>query len=184
MPYSGPDSPEAFPGPQPQTMRDELLRHLDAAFNLARWLSRNDHDAQDIVQESLLRAVRFGGQCRGESVRAWLLQIVRNTCHTWLARNRAAAAPAGMLEEAAAPDSSAPDLALQRRQDAGAVRRAIGLLPEEFREVILLREIEGLALQGDRANRGGADRDGDVAPRPRAGQAQGVVGRVPRGGVR
>src|SRR5256885_7939540 len=70
-----------------QTIRDELLRHLDAAHNLARWLRGNEHDVQDIVQESFLRAIRFSDQCRQESVRPWLLRIVRNTCHTWSVRN-------------------------------------------------------------------------------------------------
>jgi RNA polymerase sigma factor (sigma-70 family) len=143
----GPDSSPTLPDGDPHAVRDEVLRHLDAAYNLARWLSRNDHDAQDIVQESFLRAVRYGGQCRPETARPWLLQIVRNTCHTWLARNRIKGSPAEMLDEAAAPDWTSPDVALQRRQDAGAVRHAIARLPEEFREVTVLREIEGLAYK-------------------------------------
>src|SRR3954466_6453323 len=133
----------------PQATRDDVLRHLDAAYNLARWLSRNEHDAQDIVQESMLRAVRFGEQQRGESARAWLLQIVRNTCHTWLARNRTKGSPLEAMDDAAeaVSDGDSPELALQRRQDEGAVRRAIELLPAEFREVIVLREIEGLSYK-------------------------------------
>jgi RNA polymerase sigma-70 factor (ECF subfamily) len=128
-------------------MRDELLSHLDAAYNLARWLSRNEHDAQDIVQESFLRAVRFSDQFRPGSARAWLLQIVRNTCHTWLARNRTNVAPVEMLDQVTASDATSPDLNLQRRQETSAVRHAIELLPEEFREVIVLREIEGLSYK-------------------------------------
>src|SRR3954464_7576103 len=112
--------PESSTDTRPPAMREELLRHLDAAYNLARWLSRNEHDAQDIVQESFLRAVRFSDQCRPETARAWLLQIVRNTCHMWLARNRTKAAPAEMLDQAAASDSSSPEPILQRREDAGA----------------------------------------------------------------
>jgi RNA polymerase sigma-70 factor (ECF subfamily) len=135
------------PGVQAQTVRDELLQHLDAAYNLARWLSRSPHDAQDIVQESFLRAVRFGDQRRQDSARAWLLQIVRNTCHSWLARNRTKGAPADMIDEAIASDATSPELSFQRRQDAGAVRRAIAMLPDEFREAIVLREIEGLAYK-------------------------------------
>jgi len=144
---AGPDSAASTPDAQPGAAHDELLRHLDAAYNLARWLSRNPQDAEDILQESYLRAVRFGGQRRQESARAWLLQIVRNTCNTWLARNRTNGAPAAVLEEIAAPDSASPDVTAQRRQVAGAVRRAIALLPEPFREVIVLREIEGLAYR-------------------------------------
>jgi RNA polymerase sigma-70 factor (ECF subfamily) len=139
--------PESAPDARPQSMPDELLRHLDAAYNLARWLSGNEHDAQDIAQESFLRAVRFGDQCREGNARPWLLQIVRNTCHTWRVRRRTGAAPVEALDGAVAPDSTSPDLTLQRRQDARAVRRAIELLPEEFREVVVLREIEGLAYK-------------------------------------
>ena len=144
---AGPESDRASPNGSVRAVRNELLRHLDAAYNLARWLSRNEHDAQDIVQESFLRAVRFSDQCRQETARAWLLQIVRNTCHTWLGRKRTNVAPTEILDQTAASDSTSPDLILQRRQDAGAVRRAIELLPDEFREVIVLREIEGLAYK-------------------------------------
>jgi len=143
MPPAAPQSTPAPPADR-DAARDQLLPHLDAAYNLARWLCRNDHDAADIVQESFLRAVRFRDQFRNGSPRAWLLQIVRNTCHTWLARNRVKLAPAEMLDHLTAPDSTSPDLLLQRRHDADAVRRAIQLLPNEFREAIVLREIEGL----------------------------------------
>src|SRR6202047_1402515 len=66
-----------------------VLPHLDAAYNLARWLTRNDQDAQDVTQESFLRAFRFFDSYQGGNMRAWLLTIVRNTCYTWLHRNRA-----------------------------------------------------------------------------------------------
>src|SRR3954467_10067328 len=95
-----PETARATHEGSPQAMRDELLRHLDAAYNLARWLSRNEHDAQDIVQESFLRAVGFSDACRAGNARSWLLQIVRNTCHTWLGRNRANVAPLEALDEA------------------------------------------------------------------------------------
>src|SRR3954454_19970244 len=144
---SRPDTARATPDASPQATRDDVLRHLDAAYNLARWLSRNEHDAQDIVQESFLRAVRFDDQRRQESSRAWLLQIVRNTCHTWLARKRAHPSSAETLDDVAASDAAAPEQVAQRRQDAGAVRAAIERLPAEFREVIVLREIEGLAYK-------------------------------------
>jgi len=147
MPSPDPDPDRASPTTASRAIRDDLLPHLDAAYNLARWLSRSDQDAQDIVQESFLRALRFADQCRQESVRPWLLQIVRNTCHTKLARDRAKTSPAEMLDEVQASDATAPDRILQRRQDVGAVRSAIELLPDEFREVIVLREIEGLAYK-------------------------------------
>src|SRR5213595_3299175 len=65
-----------------------VLPHLSAAYNLARWLTRNDHDAEDVVQEAYLRAYQFFGGFRGGDGRAWLLRVVRNTCFTWLGRNR------------------------------------------------------------------------------------------------
>ena len=64
------------------------LPHLDAAFNLARWLTRNDHDAQDVVQDAFMRAMRYFGSFRGDNARGWLLQIVRNTCFSWMKENR------------------------------------------------------------------------------------------------
>src|SRR3982074_621144 len=67
-----------------------VLPHLDAAYNLARWLTRNDHDAEDVAHESLLRAMRSIDSLRGDSARPWLLQIVRHTCYSWLKENRPA----------------------------------------------------------------------------------------------
>ncbi len=67
---------------------EAVLPHIDAAYNLARWLTRNDHDAEDVVQESYLRALKFFGGFHGSNGRPWLLAIVRNTCYTWLKRNR------------------------------------------------------------------------------------------------
>jgi len=127
----------------------KVLPHLDAAYNLARWLAGNDHDAQDVAQEASLRAFRFFGSFRGENARAWLLSIVRNTFYTWLRKNR----PAENLVEIdddtlAIEDSSARDeTAGPQFADAGAVRRAIAGLPVEFREVIILREMEGFSYK-------------------------------------
>ncbi|HEY5308867.1 MAG TPA: sigma-70 family RNA polymerase sigma factor, partial [Casimicrobiaceae bacterium] len=72
--------------------RFELLAlpHLDAAYNLARWLTHDDHDAQDVVQEAFLRAMRYFSGFRGDNARPWVLQIVRNTCLSWLQENRTA----------------------------------------------------------------------------------------------
>ncbi len=126
-----------------------VMPHLDAAYNLARWLSGNDHDAQDVAQEASLRAFRFFGNFRGENARAWLLTIVRNTFYTWLRKNRP---PENMIEisdEALAVEDAASELIAAQPQfaDADAVRRAVGELPVEFREVIVLREMEGFSYQ-------------------------------------
>src|SRR5690348_10932771 len=141
---------ESVPAPSdtpPQTVRDELLRHLDAAYNLARWLSRNEHDAQDIVQEALLRAVKFSDQCRDDEPRTWLLKIVRNTCNTWRARRRETTTSDQMLDAVTSSPLSGPDRAAERSQQASDVRRAIESLPDEFREAVVLREIEGLSYK-------------------------------------
>jgi RNA polymerase sigma-70 factor (ECF subfamily) len=123
-----------------------LLGHLDAAYNLARWLCHSEHDAQDIVQESFLRAVRFIDQCRDDEPRTWLLKIVRNTCHTWHARRRTASTSDEMLNQVPSASTS-PDRALERAQQASDVHRAIESLPDEFREAVVLREIEGLSYK-------------------------------------
>jgi RNA polymerase sigma-70 factor (ECF subfamily) len=126
-----------------------VLPHLDAAYNLARWLAGNDHDAQDVAQEASLRAFRFFGNFRGDNARAWLLTIVRNTFYTWLRKNRPPEKTVEINEEtldiediSANADSARPPFA-----DAGAVRRAIADLPVEFREIVILREMEGFSYK-------------------------------------
>ena len=126
-----------------------VLPHLDAAYNLARWLAGNDHDAQDVSQEACLRAFKFFGNFRGENARAWLLTIVRNTFYSWLQKNRPAAAVSQIDDEALAVEdvSANVELAHLQRADAEMVRLAIGELPVEFREMIILREMEGFSYK-------------------------------------
>jgi RNA polymerase sigma-70 factor (ECF subfamily) len=131
------------------TFEQVVLPHLDAAYNLARWLTRREHDAQDVVQEAYVRALGAFGQFHGGDARCWLLRIVRNTCCTWLARNRERS-PAGDLDDAldeVATCALDPHAALERHADREAVRRAVEALPAEFREVLILREFEGLSYQ-------------------------------------
>src|SRR5512135_2007648 len=85
--------------PRPADFEQVILPHLDAAFNLARWLTRSDQDAEDVVQEACLRAFRFFDGFRGGDGRAWLLMIVRNTCYTWLRQNRMIEAPASFDDD-------------------------------------------------------------------------------------
>lgn len=128
---------------------ESILPHLNAAYNLARWLTRNEQDAEDIVQESYLRALHFfdGFQHEGNS-RAWLLQIVRNTWHTWMRKNH----PREMITDeeniekavAANPD---PEAALLQRANSELVRRAMEELSPAYREVLILREFEGLSYK-------------------------------------
>ena len=125
-----------------------VLTHLDAAHNLARWMVRSDHDAQDVVQEACLRAFRSFETFRGGDGRCWLLTIVRNTCHTWLERNRRhEPAPLGDDTTDLASDACDPLQLALRAADAALVRDAIETLPADFRETIVLRDIEGLSYK-------------------------------------
>ncbi len=122
----------------------EILPHLDAAYHLALWLTASEHDARDVVQEATLRAFRFFSGFRSGSARAWLLSIVRNTSHTWLQRHRNPASFVEFDEELHdLPDPGlAPDAQLLQQASIEAVHEAIIRLPVEFREVIILREME------------------------------------------
>jgi RNA polymerase sigma-70 factor (ECF subfamily) len=119
--------------------------HLDAAFNFARWLARNDHDAQDIVQDAALRALRYLDGLRGDDARGWLLGIVRNTTWSWLQANRPSELTARDDEgepQIPAPPSDEPETSAIRRAEARLLNEAIAALPPALREVIVLRELE------------------------------------------
>lgn len=126
-----------------------VLPHLDAAYNLARWLTRNDADAADVVQEAVLRAFRYFGAFRGDDARGWLLATVRNTTWSWLKRNRPEAlVPADEVEALALELSGAdPFAACDDRQLGAALNEAIAALPAGFREALLLREVEGMSYK-------------------------------------
>jgi RNA polymerase sigma-70 factor, ECF subfamily len=127
-----------------------VVPHLGAAFNLARWLTRNDHDAQDIVQDASLRALRFLDGLRGEDARPWLLGIVRNTTWSWLQANRPSdlVAPDDDSEpQVPAPPADEPENSAIRRAEARLLNEAIAALPPALREVIVLRELEDLAYR-------------------------------------
>ncbi len=131
--------------------RDDFQRlfmpHLDAAYNLARWLLKNEADAQDVVQDAYLRALRFSQNFRGGDARAWLLTIVRNAAYTWMSRNRAADAPAVFDEEEHSDPASSLDAEIIRKADSAALRSAMEELPAEFREMLVLRDLEGLSYK-------------------------------------
>jgi RNA polymerase sigma factor (sigma-70 family) len=126
-----------------------ILPHMDAAYNLARWLTRNEHDAEDMVQEAYLRAFKFFDAFRVVDSRAWLLTIVRNTCYTWLQRNRIHETTMLFDEEihSADCDTSNPATLVFESADQQILRQALDELPVEFREVVILRDLEGLSYK-------------------------------------
>jgi RNA polymerase sigma-70 factor (ECF subfamily) len=126
-----------------------VLPHAGAAYNLARWLTRNDHDAEDVVQEALLRAFRFFDGFRGGDPRAWVLAVVRHTCYTWLQRNRPLQLVPDFDEEALGleSDEPSPDAALDHEDERARLARGLAGLPVDLREAIVLRELEGLSYK-------------------------------------
>ena len=124
-----------------------VLPHLDAAFNLARWLLRGGTDAEDATQEAMLRAYRFFHGFRGGDVRAWLLQIVRNTCFTWMEKNRHGKDMSEFDEELHGPTGSTPESLAIAADNRGRLTQALESLPSRFREVIVLRELEGCSYK-------------------------------------
>jgi len=141
-----------------ERFRALALPHLDAAYNLARWLTRNDHDAEDLVQEAFLRAYAAFDGFRGDSARPWLLAIVRNACFDWLREHRKEELQVSYDDDIAIDESCAgfagmsmnatePERALTRADERRAVNEALAKLPPAFREVVLLRDIEELSYR-------------------------------------
>lgn len=126
-----------------------VLPHLAAAYNLARWLTHNDQDAEDVVQEAYLRAFRFFGGFHGGDSRAWLLTIVRHTCYTWLRQQRAHDLITVFDEDLHTPEcpTADPETQLVQQASAQALRAAVEALPVEFREVVVLRDLEELSYK-------------------------------------
>jgi RNA polymerase sigma-70 factor, ECF subfamily len=134
-----------------------VLPHLDAAYNLARWLTRNDHDAEDVVQEAYLRAFRFFDGMQGDDARPWLLAIVRNATYSWLEKNRPAEIvpldDAGLVDSDtetaghAAPAESNPEVILLQSANRKLVNQALEEIPAGYREVVVLRELEDLSYK-------------------------------------
>ena len=134
------------------------LPHLDAVYNLARWLTRNDDDAQDVAQEAYLRAFKFFDGFHGGDGRAWLFTIVRNTYYTWLQKNRSRAQDESFDEEIHGLDDSSstlvdsrahsnPEVLLMQQASKQIINKALERLPAESREVIVLRELEDLSYK-------------------------------------
>lgn len=126
-----------------------ILPYMDAAYNLARWLTRDDDDAKDMVQEAYLRAFKFFDGFREADARAWLLTIVRNCCYTWLQQKRAHEITTMFDEEihGAANDTSNPATLALQSADHQIFRQALDELPVEFREVVVLRDLEDFSYK-------------------------------------
>jgi RNA polymerase sigma-70 factor (ECF subfamily) len=124
-----------------------VLPHLDAAYNLARWLTRDDADAEDVMQEAYLRAFRFFDGFHGDNSRAWLLKIVRNSCYTWRQQNRVRALATEFDEQVHSGESETPEIILLGTVNTQLLKRALETLPPEFREAVILRELEGFSYR-------------------------------------
>ena len=143
------EEPDQSPKEELMSFEAAMLPHLDAAHNLARWLLRNEQDAQDVVQEAYLRAFKSFGGFHGSNGRAWLLTIVRNTSYTMLKKNHAVDLTTTFDEElhGSGRESVSPATILEHAEDAELIRKAMDALPAESREILALRHQEGLSYQ-------------------------------------
>jgi RNA polymerase sigma factor (sigma-70 family) len=123
-----------------------ILPHLDAAYNLARWLTHNDQDAQDMVQEACLRAFRFLPSFRGGDSRVWFLTIVRNTCYTWLHQQHTDEVLQEEIHDVE-NETFNPEKIYMQHMEQEKLKEAIEALPLELREIIALRELEELSYK-------------------------------------
>jgi RNA polymerase sigma-70 factor (ECF subfamily) len=139
------NSPEA----RLRLFEEVILPHLNAAYNLARWLTRNEHDAQDVVQEAYLRAFRFFDSYRGGDGKSWLLEVVRNTCFTFHRREKRNATSVEFDEAAHTPSVNPPDAeeALVVASKQTILKDCIGGLPDEFRGILVMRELEEMSYR-------------------------------------
>ena len=134
----------------PILFEQRILPHLDAAYNLARWLTRDAHDAEDVVQEACIRALRYIKSLESGDARPWFLTIVRNAFYDWIARNRPAEVvhdDGTILEAAEDPEAIDPQEAAIRSAEMRGLAEAVAALPLQFREVLVLRELEGLSYK-------------------------------------
>jgi RNA polymerase sigma-70 factor (ECF subfamily) len=131
------------------TFSEVVLPHLGAAHRLARWLVHNPHDAEDVVQDASIRALRYFGTFTGGNGRAWFLRIVRNTCHARHAKALRAAADTFDEESHSGVDSSVPDpeALMLRHDDRQAIEAAMAGLSDRARQLLRLREIEELSYR-------------------------------------
>ncbi len=132
-----------------QHFEQAIFPHLEAAYNLARWLTRNEQDAEDVVQEAYLRAFKFFESFHGNDSRPWLLSIVRNTYSTWVQHNQAHDLTMSFDEDVHSTSTEAfnPEAIVLQSIDRQVLKEALENLPMEFREVLVLRELEGMSYK-------------------------------------
>ena len=131
-----------------ESFDEVVLPHLDAAYRLARWLMRNEHDAEDVVQEASLRAFRYFRTFTGGNGRAWFLRIVRNCCRDWCGHSvQALTDPFDEEQHHSARPASDPETLLLQTDDAALIARAMRNLPGRFQQLLVLRELEGLSYR-------------------------------------
>ena len=131
-----------------QSFEEAMLPHLDAAFNYARWLTRSDADAEDVVQDAYMRALKFFSSFRGDNAHSWLLTIVRNTWYGRFPKRLGPAPPVPTeIVDEPADDALDPEALLMQQQTVDRVRHLLEELPADFREVLVLRELEGLSYK-------------------------------------
>ena len=134
--------------PQQRIRFEQLvLPHLDGAVNLARWLLRNRADAEDVAQEAMLRAYRFFDRFRGGDARAWLMQIVRNSCYSWLEKNRPSELMTEFDEDVHQQPGANPEALAVQADEQQHLKLALESLPPRSREVLVLRELEGCSYK-------------------------------------
>ena len=138
---------------QVSNFQQVMSPHFDAAYSLARWLLRDDHDAEDVLQDAVIRAFRFFSGFGGENPRGWLLKVVRNTAYAFLRKNRERELDTEFDDklhgdpETSGRSSETPEVSLERSAQRSLLNEAIAALPVEFREVFVLREMEGLSYK-------------------------------------
>ena len=134
---------------RPRVFEETVLPHIDAAFNYARWLTRNDAEAEDVVQDACVRAMRFFSSLRDDDARAWLFTIVRHTWYSRVSRRAKVAARTSLNDRQDQwPDHALdPEERLLQQYTVALIRAALEQLPLDFREAIVLREIEGLSYK-------------------------------------
>ena len=131
-----------------ESFDEVVLPHLDVGYRLARWLMRNEHDAEDVLQEASLRAFRYFRTFTGGNGRAWFLTIVRNTCSGWRGRQYDAVTdPFDEEHHHSARSASDPEMALLQTADATLIARAMRTLPDHYHQLLVLRELEGLSYR-------------------------------------